>query len=59
MLVLTRKCQQSIVIGDGIIVTVLEIRGDQIRVGISAPRDVPVFREEISVARSSQTPPAA
>jgi carbon storage regulator len=59
MLVLTRKCQQRILIGDDIVVTVLEIRGDQIRVGISAPRDVPVFREEIWVARTSQTPSAA
>jgi carbon storage regulator len=59
MLVLTRKCQQRILIGDDIVVTVLEIRGDQIRVGITAPRDVPVFREEIWVARSAKTPSAA
>ncbi|HVS67358.1 MAG TPA: carbon storage regulator CsrA [Mycobacteriales bacterium] len=47
MLVLTRRTQQSIVIGDGIVITVLDIRGDQIRLGIRAPRDVPVYREEL------------
>lgn len=50
MLVLTRRTQQSIVIGDGIVVTVLDIRGDQIRLGIRAPRDVPVYREELLTA---------
>jgi carbon storage regulator len=59
MLVLTRKSNQSIVIGDDIVVTILEIRGDQIRIGISAPREVPVFREEIWVARTGQTHSAA
>ena len=52
MLVLTRKSNQSIVIGDDVIVTVLEVRGDHIRLGITAPRDVPVHREEIWVARA-------
>lgn len=47
MLVLTRKSGQSIVIGEDIIVTVLEIRGDQVRLGIQAPRELPVYREEI------------
>jgi carbon storage regulator len=47
MLVLTRRKNQSIVIGDQIIVTVLEVKGDQIRLGITAPRDVQVFREEL------------
>jgi carbon storage regulator len=50
MLVLTRRTGQSIVIGNGITVTVLEVKGDQIRLGISAPRDVPVHREELVVA---------
>jgi carbon storage regulator len=58
MLVLTRKSSQSIVIGDDIVITILEIRGDQIRVGITAPREVPVYREEIVAARS-QTHSAA
>ncbi|MEO6713117.1 MAG: carbon storage regulator CsrA [Mycobacteriales bacterium] len=52
MLVLTRKSNQSIVIGDDIVVTVLEVRGDQIRLGITAPRDVAVHREEVWIARS-------
>lgn len=47
MLVLTRKVNQSIVIGDGIEVVVLEVRGEQIRLGIKAPRDVVVHRKEI------------
>ena len=47
MLVLTRRPNQSIVIGDGIVVTVLEVRGDQVRIGIQAPRDVDVHREEV------------
>ena len=47
MLVLTRKSNQSIMIGDEIEVSVLAIVGDKVRVGIQAPRDVPVFRKEV------------
>lgn len=47
MLVLTRRKNQSIVIGADIVVTVLEVKGDQIRLGITAPRDVQVYREEL------------
>ena len=47
MLVLTRRANQSIVIGSDVTVTVLEIRGDQIRLGITAPKDVTVHREEV------------
>jgi carbon storage regulator len=47
MLVLTRKSNQSIMIGDDIEVTVLSVIGDKVRVGIQAPSDVPVFRTEI------------
>ena len=47
MLVLTRRKNQSILIGDDIVVTVLEVKGDQIRLGITAPRDVQVYREEL------------
>jgi carbon storage regulator len=50
VLVLTRRKNQSIVIGDDIIVTVLEVKGDQIRLGITAPRDVQVYREELLAA---------
>ncbi|MBI1755750.1 MAG: carbon storage regulator CsrA [Fimbriimonas ginsengisoli] len=47
MLVLTRKVHQSIVIGESIEVVVLEVRGEQVRLGIRAPRDVAVHRKEI------------
>jgi len=47
VLVLTRRKNQSIVIGDEIVVTVLEVKGDQIRLGITAPREVQVYREEL------------
>jgi carbon storage regulator len=47
MLVLTRKANQSIMIGDEIEVTVLAIMGEKVRIGIDAPRDVPVFRKEV------------
>lgn len=47
MLVLTRKLHQSIVIGDGIEVVVLEVRGEQVRIGIKAPKNVAVHRKEI------------
>lgn len=47
MLVLTRKVHQSIMIGDDIEVIVLEVRGEQVRLGIRAPRNVPVHRKEI------------
>jgi carbon storage regulator len=49
MLVLTRKSNQSIMIGDDIEVTVLSVIGDKVRIGIQAPTDVPVFRTEIYV----------
>lgn len=47
MLVLTRRLNQSIKIGDDIEITVIEVRGDQVRLGVSAPRDVTVHRKEI------------
>lgn len=47
MLVLTRRAGESVVIGNDIVVTVLEARGEQVRVGISAPRHVQVHREEV------------
>jgi carbon storage regulator len=50
MLVLTRRANQSIMIGHDIVVTVLEVRGDQVRIGIRAPRDVDVHREEVFAA---------
>jgi carbon storage regulator len=47
MLVLTRKTNQSIMIGDEIEVSVLSIMGEKVRIGIEAPRAVPVFRKEV------------
>ena len=47
MLVLTRKSNQSIMIGDDIEVSVLAVMGEKVRIGIAAPRDVPVFRKEV------------
>jgi carbon storage regulator len=47
MLVLTRKSNQSIMIGDDIEVSVLSTTGDKVRIGIQAPREIPVFRKEI------------
>jgi carbon storage regulator len=47
MLVLTRKSNQSIMIGDEIEVSVLAIIGEKVRIGIQAPRDIPVFRKEV------------
>lgn len=47
MLILSRRLNESIVIGDEVVVTVLEVRGDQVRLGIRAPRHVTVHREEV------------
>ena len=47
MLALTRKKGEALVINNNIEITVLEIRGDQVKVGISAPTDVPVYRKEV------------
>jgi carbon storage regulator len=50
MLVLTRKTNQSIMIGDNIEVSVLSVSRDKIRLGITAPREVPVFRKEVYIS---------
>jgi carbon storage regulator len=47
MLVLTRKTNQSIMIGDDVEISVLAVAGDKVRIGIAAPRDVPVYRKEV------------
>ena len=47
MLVLTRKTNQSIMIGDDIEISILSVAGDKVRIGIAAPRDVNVFRKEV------------
>ena len=63
MLVLSRRVGESIVIGDEVTVTVLEVRGDVVRVGIAAPRSVTVHREELlreleATNRASASPSA-
>jgi carbon storage regulator len=54
MLVLTRKEQEAIMIGDTIIVRVLEVNGDQVRIGIEAPQHVAVHREEVFEAIANE-----
>lgn len=51
MLVLTRKKEQSIIIGDNVEIMVLGVSGDKVRLGITAPRDVEVFRKEVIAER--------
>jgi carbon storage regulator len=60
MLVLSRKKNESIVINNDVVVTVVEIRGDKVRLGIVAPKDVPVHRQEVYDAiHASQAKTAA
>jgi carbon storage regulator len=47
MLALSRRVNESIVIGNDIEITVLEVKGDQIKIGITAPKSVPIYRKEI------------
>lgn len=65
MLVLSRKRDERIVIGDNIVITVVEVRGDKVRLGIDAPSEVPVHRQEVLDAlrrhsdAQAKVPPAA
>jgi carbon storage regulator len=56
MLVLSRQRDESIMIGDSIVVTIVDIRGDKVRLGISAPAEVPVHRQEVyeAIQRENQ-----
>ncbi|HEY9062161.1 MAG TPA: carbon storage regulator CsrA [Pseudobacteroides sp.] len=47
MLVLTRKKEQSIIIGDNIEITIVDIQGDQVRIGINAPKNITIHRKEV------------
>jgi carbon storage regulator len=58
MLVLTRKTNQSIMIGDDIEVSILSVAGDKVRIGIDAPRDIAVFRKEVYIAIDKGSAPA-
>ena len=55
MLALTRKKGESIVINNNIEISVLEIRGDQIKIGISASKDVPIYRKEVYLQIQEET----
>lgn len=55
MLVLSRKKNESIVVDDNIVITVVEIRGDKVRLGIEAPREVPIHRSEVRDAMAAQS----
>jgi len=59
MLVLSRKKNESIIINDNITVTVIEIRGDKVRLGIEAPKDVTVHRREVYEAIHGSDPTSA
>ena len=57
MLVLTRKAQEKIQIGDNIVLTILRVKGQAVRVGIEAPRDVRVLRSELPQSTQSEAAP--
>ncbi|HIQ23043.1 MAG TPA: carbon storage regulator [Planctomycetes bacterium] len=59
MLVLSRQRDESIIIGDNIIVTVVDIRGDKVRLGIDAPTEIPVHRREVYEAIQRENRAAA
>jgi carbon storage regulator len=58
MLILTRRCNESVKIGDEVTVTVLEVKGGQVRLGFTAPASVPVHREEVYERIKAQPPRA-
>jgi carbon storage regulator len=63
MLILSRRVNEKIVIGDDVVISVVEVRGDQVKLGIEAPRNVKVFRQEVFDAiqeenrRAAASPP--
>lgn len=59
MLVLSRKANQQIRIGDGVVLTVLQVKGNSVRIGIEAPRETKVIRGELEPRDDSQSEPKA
>jgi carbon storage regulator len=59
MLVLSRHRDESIIIGDDVIITIVDIRGDKVRLGIDAPQDIPVHRREVYEAIQRENQKAA
>ena len=59
MLILSRKINEKIMIGDDISVSIIEIRGDQVRIGVDAPKSVKVFRQEVFDAIKAENKAAA
>jgi carbon storage regulator len=59
MLVLSRHRDESIMIGDDVVVTIVDIRGDKVRLGIDAPQDIPVHRQEVYEAIKRENEKAA
>ncbi len=59
MLILSRKKDESIIIGDNISISVVDIKGDQVKLGINAPNDVKVFRQEVYEAIQEENKAAA
>lgn len=57
MLVLSRKKTQRICLGDSIVVTIVDIGGDRVKVGIDAPKDVEIWRDEIAEKKATAQPP--
>ncbi|HOT62654.1 MAG TPA: carbon storage regulator CsrA [Treponemataceae bacterium] len=59
MLILSRKMNEKIMIGEDISITIIEIRGDQVKIGVEAPKSVKVFRQEVFLAIKNENRAAA
>lgn len=59
MLILSRKTNEKIMIGEDVSITIIEIRGDQVKIGVEAPKSVKVFRQEVFLAIKSENRAAA